>query len=202
MIFSKDPNKRAKSIFNIIAPIYSALDDYVKKGFRKAMGNIMEEIDLSGKSVLDIGSGPGAWAVLFKENGAEKVHGIDFAKKMVKKASKKYSPEITFSVADATNLSEFADDSFDIVTASFMLHGVTEDVRETILKEMKRISKQHVIINDYYGKTPAVARFLEYMEKSDYHHFKKNFCNELNSMFPKVKKVKASFGTSVYFASK
>lgn len=202
MIFSKNPHKRAKSIFNLIAPIYSALDGYVKKGFSRAMGNITQEINLSGKSVLDIGTGPGAWASLFKENGAKKVHGVDFAHKMVKKASKRYAPEITFSVGDARNLSEFEDESFDIVTGSFLLHGVTEDVREEILREMKRISKKHVIINDYYGKTPAVARFLEYLEKSDYHHFKKNFCNELKNLFPEVKRVKASFGTSVYFADK
>ncbi len=202
MIFSKDPHKRAKSIFNLIAPIYSALDAYVKKGFGKAMNNIREEIDLKGKSVLDIGTGPGAWAALYKENGASKVHGVDFAQKMVKTASKRYAPGITFSTGDAENLTEFEDESFDIVTASFLLHGVTEDKRKLMLNEMKRISKQHVIINDYFGKTPAVARFLEYLEKSDYHHFKENFCNELNNQFPNVKKEKASFGTSVYFASK
>lgn len=202
MIFSKDPHKRAKSLFNLIAPIYSALDSYVKKGFRRAMDNIQKEIDLNGKSVLDIGTGPGAWAALYKENGASKVHGVDFAQKMIKTANKRYSPDITFSTGDAENLSEFEDESFDIVTASFVLHGVKEDKRTVMLKEMKRISKQHVIINDYYGKTPAVARFLEYLEKSDYHHFKDNFCNELNTQFSNVKREEASFGTSVYFASK
>ncbi len=202
MIFSKNPHKRAKSIFNLIAPIYSVLDSYVKKGFRRAIDNIQNEIEITGKSVLDVGTGPGAWAALFKEHGAAKVHGVDFAKKMIKKANKRYAPAITFSVGDGENLSEFEDNSFDIVTASFVLHGVKEDTRRVMLSEMKRISKQYVIINDYFGKTPAVARFLEYLEKSDYHHFKVNFCNELNSQFPNVKKEKASFGTSVYFASK
>ena len=202
MIFSKNPHKRAKSIFNLIAPIYSALDSYVKKGFRRAMHNVKKELDLDGKSVLDIGSGPGAWAALFKEHGATKVHGVDFARKMIVRANKRYAPEITFSVGDAENLSEFDDASFDIVTASFMLHGVKEDTRKIILNEMKRISKQHVIINDYYGPTPAVARFLEYLEKSDYHHFKVNFIHELKNQFAYVKREEASFGTSVYFASK
>lgn len=202
MIFSKNPHKRAKSIFNLIAPIYSILDSYVKKGFQRAIHNVLEEIDLQGKSVLDIGTGPGAWAALYKQHGAMKVHGVDFAGKMIKKANKRYAPGITFSTGDAENLSEFEDESFDIVTASFVLHGVKEDTRRIMLSEMKRISRQHVIINDYFGKTPAVARFLEYLEKSDYHHFKANFCNELNNHFPHVKKEKASFGTSVYFASK
>ena len=202
MIFSKNPNKRAKSIFNLIAPIYSALDTYVKKGFRRAIDNINNKIDISEKTVLDIGTGPGAWAALFNEYGAAKVHGVDFAHKMIKKASKRYSPEITFSIGDAENLTEFKDNSFDIVTASFVLHGVKKDKRQIMLNEMKRISKKYVIINDYYGKTPAVARFLEYLEKSDYPHFKKHFCEELKANFSTVKREKASFGTSVYFAYK
>lgn len=202
MIFSKNPHKRAKSIFNLIAPIYSMLDAYVKKGFKQAINNVINELELKDKSVLDIGTGPGAWAALFKENGANKVHGVDFAPNMIQKANKRYAPGITFSTGDAENLTEFGDKSFDIVTSSFLLHGVTEDKRALMLTEMKRISKKHVIINDYYGKTPAVARFLEFLEKSDYHHFKANFCKELNTFFPNVKREKASFGTSVYFASK
>ena len=109
---------------------------------------------------------------------------------------------ITFSKGNAENLSEFDDDSFDIVTASFVLHGVTEERRRIILGEMKRVSKQLIVINDYYGPTPAFARFLEYLEKSDYLHFKANFINELNNHFPYVKRENASEGTSVYFASK
>ncbi len=202
MIFSKNPHKRAKSIFNLIAPIYSALDGYVKKGFRRAIHNVKEELDLTGKSVLDIGTGPGAWAALFKEYGASQVHGVDFAQKMIDRANERYAPEISFSIGDAENLSEFDDESFDIVTASFVLHGVKEEKRKIILGEMKRISKHYIVVNDYYGPTPAFARFLEFLEKSDYHHFKANFTNELKGHFLHVKRIKASFGTSIYFASK
>ncbi len=200
MIFSKNPLKRHQQIFNLIAPVYSALDNYVKKGFNKAIKNVLNEVDLSGKSVLDLGTGPGAWAALFKEHGAEKVHGIDFAQKMIYRAQKRYSPEIHFSVGDATNLNTFDDKSFDIVTASFMLHGFPRDYREKILKEMKRIARELIIVNDYYGKTPLIAQILEYFEKSDYINFKKTFCDELKTHFQNIKRQKASWGTSVYFA--
>ena len=202
MIFSKNPHKRAKSIFNLIAPIYSGLDSHVKKGFKRAIHNVSSEINLEGKNVLDIGTGPGAWAALFKEHGAANVHGVDFAQKMIRKANARYKSTMTFSVGDAENLLDFEDESFDIVTASFVLHGVTEDRRRIILNEMKRVSKEYVVINDYYGPTPAVARFLEYLEKSDYLHFKANFLNELDVQFMHVKRIDASMGTSVYFASK
>jgi ubiquinone/menaquinone biosynthesis C-methylase UbiE len=202
MIFSKDPVKRHQQIFNIIAPFYSALDLQVKKGFKKAIIKVTEEVNLNKKSVLDLGTGPGAWAALFLENGAGKVHGVDFAKHMIKQAQKRYSPQIKFSLGDATNLAEFEDNSFDIVTASFMLHGFDRNYREKILKEMKRIARELIIVNDYYGKTPVIAQILEYFEKSDYINFKKTFCDELKEHFPKVKQKKASWGTSVYFAYK
>ena len=202
MIFGIDRLKWHKFIFNLIAPVYGALDKYVKKGYKRAINNITEEVDLEEKTILDIGSGPGAWAALFKENGAKKVHGVDFAKKMVNNASKRYSPNITFTVGDAENLIDFDDNSFDIVTASFLLHGVTENIRNNILNEMKRISKKYIIINDYYGKTHLIAKILEFLEKSDYKYFKKNICNELNKNFYKVSKIKASLGTAVYFAEK
>jgi len=191
-----------KWLFNVIAPFYGALDGYVKKGYKRAIINITDEVTLDGKSVLDIGTGPGAWSALFKEKGAAKVHGVDFARKMVNNASKRYSPNITFSVGDAENLTDFDDNSFDIVTASFLLHGVKKDIRQNILNEMKRISKQHIIINDYYGKTHFIAKFLEWVEQSDYKHFKLHFCNELENNFKSVKKKIASLGTAVYFAEK
>ena len=201
MFFGRDPHKRAKRIFNFIAPVYSALDGHVKRGYSRAMRKVKGTIDLNGKSVLDIGTGPGAWAALFREHGAGEVHGVDFAEKMIGKAKKRYGDSITFSVSDARSLHDFKDKSFDIVTASFVLHGVKEPLRKELLLEMKRLAREYVIINDYYGHTPAFMRFLEFLEKSDYQHFKENFIHELEALFPYVKVEEGTWGTAVYFAS-
>ena len=67
---------------------------------------------------------------------------------------------------------------------------------------MKRISKELVIIHDYYGYTAPFARFLERLEKSDYIHFKDNFCNELTDVFPYVGKEILSNGAAIYFGAK
>ena len=202
MIFSKNPHSRARQIFDLIAPIYSGLDSYVRRGMRGAMRSVDEAIGLAGKSVLDLGTGPGAWAALYKEFGAGQVHGVDFAPRMVRFASRRYSPDISFSLGDATRLSDFSDGSFDVVTASLMLHGVTSDVRAQMLREMHRVSRRYLVINDFYGPTPAFVRFLEYLERSDYVHFKANFCDELRAFFPKVERLGAKYGTSVYVAYK
>lgn len=199
---TKPPHQHAKRIFNFIAPVYASLDSFIRLVYKRAFRIINSEIDLKSKSVLDIGTGSGVWAALFKEHGAEKVHGIDIAERMIKRAKIRYSPEIEFSLTNGTDFKQFRDNSFDIVTSSLVLHGMKKNYREEILSEMQRISKKHVIINDFYGKTPVIIQFLEYLEQSDYKHFKKYFLNEINDKFNIVKRKDASLGTSVYFASK
>ncbi len=199
--FSKDPNKRAKFIFNFIAPIYGRVDNTLAKAFSESTKIIDEEINLENKTVLDLGTGTGAWGAALKYGGAEKVHGIDMAEKMLNQA-KKAHPNMTFSIGDVENLNDVADNSFDIVTASFVLHGVKSDRRNLILSEMERISKGHIIINDFIGKTPFFIKFLEFMEKSDYKNFKVNFCNELKDRFKNVKKIQSKYGSGIYFATK
>lgn len=193
---------RHRRIFNLIAPVYSLLDGFVKKNFKKAIHAVKRSVELKDKSILDIGTGTGAWASLFLENGAKNVHGLDFAENMIRVANKRYSDFIRFSLADAENLNEFENESFDIVTASFVLHGVNEKKRIRILSEMKRLSKDLVIVHDYYGHTARFTRFLERLEKSDYIHFKNNFCNELSDVFPYVGREILSNGAAIYFGSK
>jgi len=201
MLISRDPVKRHKSIFNLIAPIYAILDTTVKKGYKKSIGNVISVVDIKEKSVLDVGTGSAAWGALFMENGAH-VHGVDFAPLMINKAKKRYGSKMKFSVGNGMDLRQFDDNSFDIVTASFVLHGFPFKQRDKILKEMHRITRNIIIVNDYYGKTHPIGKFLEFLEGSDYIRFKKHFPEELKARFPKVMACQAGTGTAVYFAAK
>ena len=154
-----------------------------------------------GKTVLDIGTGTGAWAASIHKFGPSKLKAIDCSEKMLIEAKKKH-PYIEFSNAYAEDLSEFDDNTFDIVTASFVLHGVVQEKRKLILKELKRVSKKHVVIRDMFGKTPGFLKFLEFLEQSDYKHFKKNFCEELKEHFEKIKAIPTKYGTGLYIAEK
>jgi ubiquinone/menaquinone biosynthesis C-methylase UbiE len=197
--FSKDPDKRALFIFNFISGIYGKADTNLSKGFWESTKVLEEKIGIKGKTVLDIGSGSGAWSANFLRMGAKEVKGVDFSEKMVKQAQNKH-PNIQFQHGNAEDLHQFSDDSFDIVTASFVLHGVKKDKRAKMLKEMKRISKGHVIIHDFIGSTPLFVRFLEFMEQSDYKYFKINFCNELKEYFTETSKTETRFGSGLYIA--
>ncbi len=199
--FSKDPDKRARFIFNFIAPIYGYLGTSLERNFIHSMHAVSKHLVVDGKDVMDLGTGTGAWAANFKKAGAKQVFGVDFADKMLNEARNNY-PNIEFVQGDAENLNQFADNSFDIVTASFVLHGVKEHKRSNILREMSRVSRKHIVIHDFIGETPLFVRFLEFMERSDYKFFKQNFCNELKTHFKTAQKIPTKFGTGIYLAEK
>ncbi len=75
--------------FNSIYATNGLLNKLINKLFRKSMLVRMQKtIDycqpVKGKTVLDIGCGPGHYAVLFAQMGAKEVFGIDFSDKMIK----------------------------------------------------------------------------------------------------------------------
>lgn len=195
--FSKDPDKRAHFIFSLISSIYAKTDKTLSKGFWASTKAAEELIGIKGKTVLDIGSGSGAWTSNFLRMGAHKVSGVDFVEKMVVQSQKKH-PNIEFTIGNGEDLNHFSDNSFDIVTASYVLHGMKEDKREKMLLEMKRISKKHVVVHDFIGKTPLFVRFLEFMEQSDYIFFKENFNSEMKKHLVKTTKTATRYGSGLY----
>ena len=199
--FSRNKDKRAKYIFNTIAPLYSKFDRSLQNGFEISSKILDKEIIIAGKSVLDIGTGTGAWAAAINKMGASKVHGVDFSDKMLAQAEKNH-PEMDFSFSHADNLIQFEDNSFDIVTASFVLHGHDKETRKTILKEMKRVSKKYVILHDMIGRTPIFVKFLEFLEQSDYRNFKRQFNQELKEEFKTSRKIPVKYGSGLYIAEK
>ncbi|MBN2776097.1 MAG: class I SAM-dependent methyltransferase [Bacteroidales bacterium] len=196
--FSKDADKRAKFIFNTLAIIFSKMDFVLKDRFDSSFKVITQEIEIKGKTVLDIGTATGDWASMFINHSAKEVHGLDFAKKMIVRAKRKY-PKVNFFCEDAKSICSLPDKSFDIVTTSYVLHGMKKEARIEVLNEMKRLSKSMIIINDFYGKTPIFMRFLETVERSDYKNFKNEITDELFSIFKNCKSFNLGKGHGLYF---
>lgn len=195
-------HKHAHRIFNLIAPIYHLVDPLVRIWYKKASVKLDKNIPLQGKSILDIGSGTGAWGALLQQRGAEKVHGVDIAELMVRGAKRRYRGKLTFSLVDGENFDEFEEGAFDLITASYVMHGMLRDSRRKMLEEMNRLAKDAVIIHDFHGEQPAFARFLEYMEKSDYINFKKTFCEEMQEIFPQIYKLSIDKSDAIYIGFK
>lgn len=199
--FSTNPGKRARFIFNFIAPIYKRVDFENSTHYKNSIEYVHQEINLEGKTVLDVGTGIGDWANMYCKYPVKQIVGVDFAQNMIDAGVIKF-PEIDFQLGDAENLHQFEDNSFDVVTASFVLHGVTIKYRKKILSEMRRISKQHIVLHDFVGPTPFIIQIIEYFERSDYKFFKQNICIELKRLVGTCKIQAINKGTGIYIASK
>ncbi len=195
--FSKDEDKRAQFIFNLIAPVYGLIDKASSGDFKKMAQLLNSKFPLKGKSVLDVGTGTGSWITALKEYGLSTAAGADMSPKMIEQARKKH-PDIQFYLQHGANLDNFADNSFDIVTATFVLHGMKKEKRAEVINEMKRVAREQVIIHDFYQNRNAVVQLLEFLERSDYKYFQKHFKEEIKIFFEKTEIVKGENGNALY----
>jgi phosphatidylethanolamine/phosphatidyl-N-methylethanolamine N-methyltransferase len=114
----------------------------------------------AGDKVLEVGVGTGINVALYPEHC--QVTGIDFSALMLEKAHervvKKGVTNVRLQEMDAANLT-FADDSFDIVYAPYVISVVSDPVR--VVNEMRRVCRpggKIVILNHFRSRTPVVAR--------------------------------------------
>jgi ubiquinone/menaquinone biosynthesis C-methylase UbiE len=102
---------------------------------------LLEEMgDLKGKKVLELGSGAGEGAVYFAIQGAQ-VTATDLSEGMLKvvdQLARRFRVSVKTVASSADDLSQFDDNSFDIVYAANLLHHV--DIMST-LTEVKRVLK-------------------------------------------------------------
>ena len=105
---------------------------------------IMDRYIKPGDSILDIGGGPGHYAIHYAKQG-HPVTLLDLSDENVRFARKKarqYGVRITALQGNALDLSGFADDSFDTVfLMGPMYHLLNEESRIRALREAKRVLK-------------------------------------------------------------
>jgi ubiquinone/menaquinone biosynthesis C-methylase UbiE len=110
----------------------------------KAAKAQLEDLDLKGKEVLDVGAGTGALSFLALEMGAAKVVCGDISSNMLDQCRKKAADKglkgesIDFRLLDAESL-PFPDNSFD-VTMTGMTLGLIPDQAKAI-SEMARVTR-------------------------------------------------------------
>lgn len=146
---------------------------------------------MPSQKVIDIACGIGSLAMAISKN-AVSVKGIDISDEMIayaaRSARKKGITNAEFEVHDASDLSDFRDDEFDIAITSMAVHQFEAGLAIKILSEMKRIALK-VIIADYnclmtknFSRTVAISiekfaagehyrNFRNYMEKGGIKYF-------------------------------
>ena len=137
-------------------------------------------------TILDVGCGPGTiTAGLSKIVVSGNVTGVDVTSPIIERARSSFPsgayPNLTFAVSDATNLSEFKDNTFDIVHAHQVFVHLHEPVKA--LKEFYRVCKPGGIVACREGNgrrilslkpdLPAIREYWEntiaFMDKSGGH---------------------------------
>lgn len=97
--------------------------DMARIGEYPYMFLLMEQTQMMGKSVLDVGCGYGFYSFISEKMGAINIEGIDFSPEMIKLALEykaKKGSEVNFSVARIEEL-PFAKNSFDVITSGMAI---------------------------------------------------------------------------------
>lgn len=137
--------ERVQNIFSTIAPRYDLVNDVMTFGQARAWRNKLVKLSgaREGMSVLDVATGTGDLAIVFKKamGNSGKVIGVDFCANMLDIAPAKAQAkdlDIKFAIGDAMAL-EFADSTFDVVSISYGLRNVTDAAKA--VREMSRVIK-------------------------------------------------------------
>jgi phosphatidylethanolamine/phosphatidyl-N-methylethanolamine N-methyltransferase len=114
----------------------------------------------SGDHILEVGVGTGINTPLYPRDCH--VTGIDFSSQMLDKARERVRQKglrhVRLLEMDATHL-KFADDSFDIVYAPYLVSVVPDPVE--VAREMRRVCKpggKIVILNHFRSANPILSR--------------------------------------------
>lgn len=121
--------------------------------------------EISGKSILDFGSGEGITANYFAKNN--EVVAVEPSEEMITTAWKDY--EYSQIIGDVKKLASFKDETFDIV----ICHNVLEyiDDKAAVIKELTRVLKKDGIVSivkhNRAGRVMQMAVLLDDFEKAN-----------------------------------
>lgn len=182
--------RQKKELFDFIAPVYGIFFPMQLKMYDFVPGLLHKLNIRPPMSVLDVGCGTGALAMVLRKNHY-RVTAIDPAKEMLKVALWKTREEdIRYVHMKEIGKLPFKDHDFDLVISSYVLHGMKKDQRRALYEEMKRVSRRKIIIHDYNRERALLTDVVEYLEKGDYFNFIQVAKVEMEEIFGQVKLIR------------
>ncbi|MHC1734420.1 MAG: class I SAM-dependent methyltransferase [Erysipelotrichaceae bacterium] len=176
------------NLFDMIARPYAWFYQYQVRGFEKNIPAFLDSLPRPIESVLDVGCGTGAMCEVFLRRGLT-VEGCDQSQEMLRQAERLTNDEIKYRIGDVVQGLPYPDQSFDLVIASYVAHGLSVDQRKRLYDEMDRIAKKYVVLYDYSPKRHPVSDFLERLENGDYFSFIQVIDEELLEYFGNLTKL-------------
>ncbi len=133
----------AKKFFSRWAKGYdhSWLSPRLEKTQRQTIEKIPGEI--SGKTILDLGTGTGNLLIFLAPQKPQKLVGLDISPEMIKQAKEKTKdiPSVELAVADAEKI-PYPENTFDYVICNNVLHHIAQDKAKKVFSEVKRVLKK------------------------------------------------------------
>ena len=123
---------------------YSRVEDPMLAKIRQVVMDLIPE----GSSILDIACGTGLLCRQLRQQKHCRVTGIDLSVRMIEFARQNnLLPEVTFIHGDATDLRDFADQSFDYATLLLIVHELTRTDQLRVLKEALRVARRCILLD-------------------------------------------------------
>ena len=142
---------------------YRVLDWASQKSQFARFSVLAEQLDLTGRTLLDVGSGLGDLWTYLRGCGIDvRYTGVDLVEKMVDRA-RELHPDVTFVAADIFGDCPFRAGSFDVVYCSGMFNLKLGNNRKFLAEAVEhffRLAQRHVVFNclhrraawPYFGK--------------------------------------------------
>lgn len=198
----EDSRHARRSLFDRIAPMYGLFYKRQQRAFDEVLDKMRAELDPAAhRSILDIGCGTGALCSVLNRRGLA-VTGVDAAAAMLRVARQKRDNRgVAFIRASASERLPFEDNSFDVVIASHVLHGLRAPERRRVYTEMNRVARHLVIVHDYNKNRATLTDLVEWLEGGDYFNFIQRAQHEMEEVFCDVRAIDVALRAAWYICS-
>ena len=195
----KEPRERTAAFFDTYASEFSAIygsrpsagSGIINRLFRRSMmlrflRTLEECMPISGRSVLDVGCGPGHYSVELARRGAAAVTGIDFAPGMIELARQRaraldLEGRCTFQ---QVGLREFvSNQKFDYAVVMGFMDYIAP-ARETVEKVLSVTGGKALFSFPFSGDALAWQRKLRYRRRCDLFFYSRDDVQRLFAKLP------------------
>ncbi len=194
---------RHRKLFKWIAVPYAWFFNMQYRKYKKWLENSLPDTnpDKTHK-IFEIGCGTGAFSAALSDRGLEVTAG-DPVPAMLRQALRlNKQRDINFISLPDMPPYDFQDNSFDIVVSAMVLHGLQSTLRQSLMKEAARLSRDQVLFLDYNGHRHFFTDFIEWVEGGDYFHFQATGESEMQKIFSRVVKIPLNQVLCIYLCNK
>lgn len=149
-------------------PNFVAGDDHPYYRYKRAkfLERFLETLDVEGKTILEVGCGPGGnLRHLLEHRRAAALKGVDLAQPMVDLARRHLPPEVEITKVDGASL-PFADQSIDLTyTVTVLQHNTSEPTLRSLTSEICRVTRGTVVLMEDVGERRELGGTGDYLAR-------------------------------------